>query len=48
MKYLKYNIDYANSMRDMQVKAEHAKSRFLKAEKVFLTKREKVLGQLCE
>lgn len=33
-------------MKDMQVKAENTKQRFLKAEKQFLSKREKVLGQL--
>ena len=46
MKYLKYNIEYASSMRELQVKAEHTKQRFVKADKNFNYKREKVIGQL--
>jgi len=44
MKYLKYNIEFVNSMKDMQAKAEYSKIRFLKAEKNFLAKREKIVG----
>jgi hypothetical protein len=37
MKYLKYNIDFVQApLRDMQVKAEFAKAKFIKAEKTFL------------
>ena len=46
MNYLKYNIEYSQPLRDLQFKAEHAKARFLKAEKNFLAKREKVIGQV--
>ena len=46
MKYLKYNIEYASSMRELQIKAEHTKQRFIKADKNFNYKREKVTGQL--
>ena len=43
MKYLKYNIEFAHSLRDLQVKGEHTKERFLKAEKNFQSKKEKVV-----
>ena len=46
MKYLKYNIQYASSMRELQVRAESTKQRFIKADKNFTYKREKVVSQL--
>jgi hypothetical protein len=46
MKYLKYNLSYVQPMKDLQVKAEYTKSRFIRADKNFNSKREKVMGQL--
>lgn len=44
MYFLKYNIEFVHTMRNMQEKVEFAKQRFLKAEKTFLAKREKLVG----
>lgn len=46
MKYLKYNIEYVGTMKELQQKTEFVKQRFIKADKNFQQKREKIVGQV--
>lgn len=43
MKYLKYNTEFAQPMKDLSTKNDHAKQKYTKAEKNFLTKRDKLI-----
>eukprot|EP00347_Sterkiella_histriomuscorum_P004439 403360453 len=46
LKYLKFNLQYMPELKEIQQKSEYSVQKFKKAEKNFLTKREKVIQQL--